>query len=203
MVKGKAGRQLPSEACAGIGIHRHPSASAAWASLDPWLEPGLREEAAPQQGASPGAMGLRRCREVFPSGGRDGGHILHHPPCRACRLPRRPGSRSIFLTDFCREGEKQVVLLGEGRRIQGQHSGRDQEGALPVPQSPWRTFPPVFLLQTQSGLQIHAGIEVLSPPQRDAGGDWAVLGAGRPASVCPCWDEGSHPWMHPGEGARS
>lgn len=57
MVKGKAGRQLPGEACADIGIGIGISIGISICCLGlaaPRLEPGLGEEAAPQQGASLG-----------------------------------------------------------------------------------------------------------------------------------------------------
>lgn len=72
VVKGKAGRQLPGEAGAGIGIgclgHARPLSG-----------PSLGEGAAPQQGASPGAMGVRRHWEAAQDWGSNGGRILHPP----------------------------------------------------------------------------------------------------------------------------
>lgn len=119
MVKGKAGRQLPGEACAGIGIGIGIGISISigiccLGLARPSAGARSRGGGSPPASSQPGVMGLWRDREAVPSQASDGGQILHPPPCRACRLPRRPGSRSIISTDFCWEGERQVELLGEG-----------------------------------------------------------------------------------------
>ena len=164
-----------------------PSPSAAWASFVPWLEPGLGRGAAPQQGASSGAMGLwrcQRCQEAVRGGGSDGGRILHPPPL----------SRLLVATaTWEQEHHFDRILLGRGEAgcVSGRGEGRSQgsmaagvrRGLSQFPQSPWRTLPPVFPPQTQSRLQIHAGMNILSPPR-------GMLGVAGP---CWAWSCGHHP----------
>lgn len=109
VVKGKAGRQLPTR-----HVPASVSASAAWASLDPRLEPDLGEVAAPQQGASPGAMELWKCREVVPGAGSDGVQILHPLLVAPAGCHGDPGAGTSFPRDFAGKGRGRLCFWERG-----------------------------------------------------------------------------------------
>lgn len=153
--------------------HRHryrlpgPHSPLGWSSALGRGQPPSKEPALGRWGG--GGAGKRS--KVRQSWGSDPAS----PPHRACRLPRRPRSRSIVLTEFCRKGRGRLCFWGRWGGSKGSTAAGVRRGLSQFPHSPWRTLPPVLPPQTQSGLQIHAGMNVLSPPQRDAG----VAG--------PCW----------------
>lgn len=110
MVKGKAGRQLPGEACAGIGtgIGIGISISIGICCLGlarPSAGARSRGEGSPPASSQPGVMGLWRDREAVPSQASDGGQILHPPPLS--RLPVATATRE-------QEHHFDRFLLGRG-----------------------------------------------------------------------------------------
>lgn len=174
VVKGKAGRQLPTR-----HVPASASASAAWASLDPQLEPDLREVAALGQWSSEsagkwswvrGVMGFNSCI-----------------PFLLC-LPVATATQE-------QEHHFHGMLLGKGE--EGCASGRGvgrQDGALPIPSVSIENC----FTSIPTTNPVWAPLTILPPPHRDAGPGWAMPGCDHPF-ICPCWNEGSHHWTHPSD----
>lgn len=135
VVKGKAGRQLPTGHVPASARHRLPGLPR------PSARAALGEVAAPGKEAAPGRWSCGSAGNWAGRGERRGSDPAARS-CWACRLPRRPGSRSIIPTGCC--WERQVVFLGEGWGV--------RMGLSQFLQSPQRSLLPGFPPQTQSGL---------------------------------------------------